>query len=282
MPYVRIGQRKVLKRRRTSSAPPILVSAPGAPSAKHKQWTENQMKTAIKAGKSGVNRAAMDHGIPATTLKDRLSGRTKENSRSGPSRYLNENEENELSIFVKDCASIGYGKTRKEVMRIVETHAKDKGLLRKDSITQRWWRNFVSRQGDLALRKGDNTAHVRKDAINSETINHYFDLLEDTLKENGLMHSPSQIYNVDESGMPLDPKALLTFGEWLFPTDPLFPHHGKLLHLLPDRPHTSPASSHQPLVDILVWIGMIFQVQTVLTLIASMNIAAIDVSSIPV
>jgi len=33
------------------------------------------------------------------------------------------------------------------------------------------------------------------------------DLLEDTLKENGLMHSPSQIFNVDESGMPLDPKA---------------------------------------------------------------------------
>jgi len=97
---------------------------------------------------------------------------------------------------------IGYGKTRKEVMRIVETHAKDKGLLRKDSITQGWWRNFISRQGDLALRKGDNTAHNCMDAINSETINHYFDLLEDTLKENGLMHSPSQIYNVDESGMP--------------------------------------------------------------------------------
>jgi len=59
------------------SAPPILVSTPGAPSAKRKQWTENQMKKAIEAvrsGKSGVNRAAADHGIPATTLKDRLSG----------------------------------------------------------------------------------------------------------------------------------------------------------------------------------------------------------------
>jgi len=99
MPYVRIGQRKVLKRRRTLSAPPILVSMPGAPSAKREQWTENQMKKAIEAvrfkKKNGVNRAAADHGIPATTLKDRLSGRTKENSHSGPSRYLNENEENE-------------------------------------------------------------------------------------------------------------------------------------------------------------------------------------------
>ena len=80
-------------------------------------------------------------------------------------------------------------------------------MLRKDKITQGWWHNFVSRQGDLSLRKGDNTAHVRMDAINSETMNHYFDLLEKTLKDNNLMNCPSQIYNVDESGMPLDPKA---------------------------------------------------------------------------
>ena len=44
-------------------------------------------------------------------------------------------------------------------------------------------------------------------AINSETVNHYFNLLESTLEDNGLIHSPSQIYNVDESGIPLDPKA---------------------------------------------------------------------------
>ena len=129
MPYVQIGQRKVLKRRRTLSAPAILVNTPSEPSTKQKQWTENQMKKAIeavKSRKSGVNRAARDDGIPATTLKDRLSGRVKENCHFGQSRYLNDTEENELSTFVKNCASIGYGKTKKEVMRIVKTHAKDK------------------------------------------------------------------------------------------------------------------------------------------------------------
>lgn len=35
----------------------------------------------------------------------------------------------------------------------------------------------------------------------------YFDLLEETLKEHNLLVNPAQIYNVDESGMPLDPKA---------------------------------------------------------------------------
>jgi len=37
--------------------------------------------------------------------------------------------------------------------------------------------------------------------------NRYFDLLEDTLKKHNLLYCPAQIYNVDESGIPLDPKA---------------------------------------------------------------------------
>ena len=45
------------------------------------------------------------------------------------------------------------------------------------------------------------------DAVNVGTMKHYFDLLETTLKDNNLLHSPGQIYNVDEIGVPLDPKA---------------------------------------------------------------------------
>ena len=40
-----------------------------------------------------------------------------------------------------------------------------------------------------------------------EIINAYFDLLEETLVENDLLESPCQLFNMDETGMPLDPKA---------------------------------------------------------------------------
>ena len=43
--------------------------------------------------------------------------------------------------------------------------------------------------------------------INYDTINQYFDLLENTLTDHNLLQHPSQIYNVDESGIPLDPKS---------------------------------------------------------------------------
>ena len=48
---------------------------------------------------------------------------------------------------------------------------------------------------------------MRMDAVNVDTMKHYFDMLKKTLQENKLMNSPGQIYNVDECGMPLDPKA---------------------------------------------------------------------------
>ena len=41
----------------------------------------------------------------------------------------------------------------------------------------------------------------RMDAVTSQAIKHYFDLLEKTLKDNNLLNKPAQIYNVDETGM---------------------------------------------------------------------------------
>jgi len=44
------------------------------------------------------------------------------------------------------------------------------------------------------------------DTINQESILRYFDLLESTVKEYRLEDCPGQIYNMDETGMPLDPR----------------------------------------------------------------------------
>ena len=45
------------------------------------------------------------------------------------------------------------------------------------------------------------------DLVNKQSIQHYYDLLEATLKENNLTDCPGQIYNMDEIGMPLDPRG---------------------------------------------------------------------------
>ena len=55
-------------------------------------------------------------------------------------------------------------------------------------------------QSELSLRQGDSTAHDK------ETIDQYFSLLHDTLSAHDLLNKPSQIYNEDESGIPLNPR----------------------------------------------------------------------------
>ena len=203
------GQRKRLTRRKRSSSAPAVLRTPTKRSSKRKVWADEQMQAAIQAVKfgSGINRAALDHGVPPSTLKDRISGRVVHGTKPGPASYLSNKEENDLAVFLKDCAAVGYGKTRRDVMNIAQSVATEKGLLRGARISQGWWRRFLERQHDLTLRRGDNTAHVRMAAINHETLMQYFQLLNDTLVEHNLLHSPSQIYNMDESGIPLDPKA---------------------------------------------------------------------------
>ena len=75
-------------------------------------------------------------------------------------------------------------------MAIVEAYNTNKNGLRSSKITQWWWRKFLERQKDLLLRRGDNTSQDRMDAINSETLEHYFTLLKNTLEENNLKNSP--------------------------------------------------------------------------------------------
>lgn len=179
------GKRKFTRRKRSSSAPAVL--RPRKPS-KRKCWDEDQMLAAMSAVKGGshIKRAAEEHGVPVSTLRDRISGRVVHGTKPGPKPYLSTTEEAELSSFLKSCANMGYGRTRTDVMGIARSVAAEKGILKGSKVTQGWWRRFCKRQPDLSLHRGDVTAHARMDAVNSETLKQYFTLLNDVLTEKSL------------------------------------------------------------------------------------------------
>ena len=164
------------------------------------------MIAAMNAVKGGghIKRAAKEHGVPVGTLRDRISGRVVHGTKPGPGPYLSSTEEAELSSFLQSCSKVGYRRTRTDVMGIARSVAAEKGILKGSKVTQGWWRRFCERQPYLSLRRGDVTAHVRMDAVNSETLTQYFTLLRDVLTEHDLFTTPAQIYNV---GIPFDPRA---------------------------------------------------------------------------
>ena len=173
----------------------------------YKHWTPHQMLQAVNAVvKEGlsVRRAALFYGVPKSSLGDRISGRVAQDAVSGPPKYLTTTEEAELVIFLSRCATIGYAKSRKQVLALVQCILANRGITR--TVSGGWWESFCRRHPNLTLRAAAPLSFARAKASDPEMFSRYFDLLEQTLRENHLTGKPGQIFNMDESGMPLDPK----------------------------------------------------------------------------
>ena len=172
-------------------------------------WTDAAMLGAMKEvtnGLMGINHAAAEYNVPRTTLKDRIAGCVVHSTSIGKKPYLTYEEERELVDFLVTCSNAGYGKTRSDVLRIVGSTVMKKGIKKDIKISDGWWCRFLKRWPQLRLCKGDPFPLVRKEATNVQVFEKYFELLEESLIKYGLKDKPAQIYNCDESGMPLEHK----------------------------------------------------------------------------
>ena len=190
----------------SSSSPPASIVSGGLRPIKYKDWTETKLYKAFEAVQDGmsIRRAAEAYAVPRTTLQDRVSGRTQFGSKSGPLKYLDDKEEEELVTFILGCASMGYAKSKQEIIAIVRKVVAAKGI---DGVkvTDGWWSSFKKRHGSLTLRSAEPVSYARAICSSPAIIQQYYDVLEKTLSDNDLMGRACQIYNLDETGMCLDP-----------------------------------------------------------------------------
>ena len=212
--------RKTLKRHPRGRGRPRSLSAPAVILSevvkKRKQWTDEAMLSAMTAVKNGMNvtRAATIHGVPRTTLHDRISGRVAHGTKSGPAPYLSPHEEKEFSIFIEQTAKVGYGKSRKQIKKVAGDVAHDKGLLDKGkSVSDGWYHektiSFISSE-----RRSNS--QCTNGVFRQRSNGRIFSIAQSTLTEHNLLNKPNRIYNVDETGMPLDhkpPKVVTTKGQ---------------------------------------------------------------------
>ena len=94
-----------------------------------------------------------------------------------------------------------------QTMDLVERYINKKpGNDKEVRISSGWWDNFMKRNPSLCLRCGDSTAGVRMEPVDTENINDYFDLLQDVFEKKRFANHPEAIYNMDETGMILEPR----------------------------------------------------------------------------
>jgi hypothetical protein len=175
-------------------------------------WEKDSMESAIAAVQKGVSlrRAAEMYSIPRSTLHDHVSGKVKEFGKQGPKPYLTIEEE-ELASFLVRCAKIRYLHTRQQVLSIVQEIVNSKGI--EVNVTNGWWERFLQRHPHLTLRTAVPLCFVRAMASDRDSINRYYDLLEETLISNDILDDPVRIFNCDETGMALNPKPLKVINE---------------------------------------------------------------------
>jgi len=192
---------------------------------KGEEWSEKSMELALRDvtnGVMGVRRAALEYNVPKSTLSDRVTGQVRLGARSGASRYLEEEEEEEIVQWIRGCTEVGCAKSIREVQAVVSTIVAKKLGITSISVSHGWWDKFRQRHPELVMRYGEAIAYEHAAAVNKETIFHYFDLLESTLQSNHLLDRPSLVFNADESGMPLSTKPGKRVGirgmKWVYNT----------------------------------------------------------------
>ena len=161
------------------------------------------MKKAIDEVSRGcsIRSAAIMYGIPRSTLSDHVNG--KSSGRSGGA-YLSQEEELELADFLCEAASIGIPRTRKDVLALVQNILSSRG--RDVTVTMGWMDRFMQRHPRISLKSAVPLSKSRAKATDADALQKYFDLLETCFKDNGI-EDPDQIYNRDETGLPMNPPS---------------------------------------------------------------------------
>ena len=160
---------------------------------------------AVEKKEMTIYSAAARFSVPRKTLDDRMKGHVKHGTNPGPCTVLTPEQEEALVSYLFYMADHGYP-TRTMVKAYGWAIAKRSGngdhFNQEFGPGEHWWINFRKRHPNVTLRRA--VERTRAEALNPDIVNEYFGLLGETLEKWGLKNKSRQIYNCDETFLPLD------------------------------------------------------------------------------
>ncbi len=167
----------------------------------------NAMKAVNERGMA-VSTAASQFSVPRKTLDDRIKGRVKHGSKPGVSTALSSMEEDALESYLIYMADRGFPLSRTMVKAFAWSIAKKLGKAERFNEEygpgDKWWWLFKQRHPKLTLRRSDSLDRNRAEAVNPAIVSEYYDILHTVLTDNGILNNCRQIFNCDETFVPLD------------------------------------------------------------------------------
>ena len=155
-----------------------------------------------------VSGASKQFSVSRKTLDDRIKGRVKHGCKPGPSTALTAEEESALTAYLLHMAEHGFPLTSNMAMGFaweVSLRSGTQDRFNADSGPgKHWWRSFRSRHPELTLRTADNLERSRANTLTRDVVDSYFDCLKVTLEQYKLVNAPRQLFNCDETFLPLN------------------------------------------------------------------------------
>ena len=172
-------------------------------------YTHDAMSRAIAEVKSGssIRNAAKMHGVPRSSLSDRITGKVEHGAIWGKQPILSKEDEAILVETAEQRAEQGVGLTKRTVLKYASLLAekRSKGF-KKSRPSQMWWRRLKTRNPSFSLRTPEATSSGRHQAMTRLRIAKYFSALKGVMEKADLLNKPARIWNMDETGINMTHK----------------------------------------------------------------------------
>jgi hypothetical protein len=172
-------------------------------------WSASALEQAlrsIKQSEKTIGEAAVEYGIPKTTLHRHLRGKSmkKPGIASGRCPVLNDKFEQELVDHIKHMQRIMFGLTPMEVRRIAfqlaeRNHLKHPFSHKTQLAGEDWFLSFCNRHPEISLRRPEATSMSRVIGFNEKQVKGFYEILKEEMTKYEV--DASRIWNVDESGL---------------------------------------------------------------------------------
>lgn len=170
----------------------------------------------VKCEHKPIRGVARDFAIPFRTLAryckkitdEQLKGDDEVTLRVGYAAHrkvLSDDQEKELSTYLKQAADIYYGLSVKEVRQLAYQFAESTNKTIPPSWKENemagsdWFSGFLKRNKELSIRSPEATSLSRATSFNKTNVALFFDNLQCVLSR--LKLGPSDIWNMDETGV---------------------------------------------------------------------------------
>ena len=141
-------------------------------------YTENDMRNALTDVYNGgaIATAATHHGVPRTTLRDRLKGARSCRNAHNDEQRLSTIQEERLKRWILRQEALSYALTHAQVRAIVSGILKQSGDDK--PLGKKWIRHFFERRPAVKTKLGRRTDWERINAATPDNIRTLFQLYE--------------------------------------------------------------------------------------------------------